>query len=73
MLKDAHLIELALASDRRVVSLDDTVRGLFSRAAATIKLLSAVCWVNPVDPNEKASAWLDASAPLDSARMLGAV
>src|SRR5437868_1270443 len=34
MLKDAHLIEAALATDSRLAALDETARGHFSRLAA---------------------------------------
>src|ERR1700733_12490318 len=42
--KDLHLIEAALATDKIVVSLDDTARGELSVPAA-----AEVMWVHPVD------------------------
>jgi hypothetical protein len=43
MLKDAHLLEAALATDTRIVSKDDTARNSF-RGIPYVRL---VVWVNP--------------------------
>jgi hypothetical protein len=47
MLKDVHLIEAALATDQRIASLDDAVRGHFSQLAATLDSLPEIVWVKP--------------------------
>lgn len=72
MLKDAHLIEAAQATDRTVASLDDTVRGLFSAAAARVRYLRTVVWVNPGHPDEGCEAWLEDGAPAEKHRLLSA-
>jgi hypothetical protein len=71
MLKDIHLIEAALATDRIVLSLDETVRGHFSRATLVIDDLRLVVWVNPVIKRERAVAWLEKGANPDASRRLG--
>jgi hypothetical protein len=70
MLKDAHLIEAAQATDRTVVSLDDTVRGLFGAAATPVRVLRTVVWVNPGHEDEGCAAWLERGAPAEKHRLL---
>jgi hypothetical protein len=72
MLKDCHLIEAALATDRRVASLDDNVRQHFARCAEHVRPLRRVCWVNPAVVEERSVDWLHHSAPLDRHRLLNA-
>jgi hypothetical protein len=62
MEEDTHLLEAALATDRTVVSRDDTVRGLFCQACGTVKALRPVIWVNPVTQNEHTTEWLRTGA-----------
>lgn len=62
MLKDAHLLEAAFATDQRVASLDDTVRGHFRRLAAALDALRPVMWVNPAVEEEQAIEWLENGA-----------
>ena len=50
MLEDFHLIEAALATDRTVVSRDETVRNLFATASSRIGELKNIIWVNPDKP-----------------------
>lgn len=71
MEKDCHLLEAALASDKRIASLDDEVRGLFHQHHASIPEIGGICWVNPDRPEEKAIPWLESGAPADRHRMLG--
>jgi hypothetical protein len=63
MLKDAHLLDAALATDSRVASLDDTARGHFRRLAAKLDALKSIMWVNPVVEKESAIDWLERGAP----------
>jgi hypothetical protein len=58
MIKDAHLVEAAQVTDRTVVSLDDTVRGLFSAASKSVRFLRPIVWANPGHQAEDCSAWL---------------
>jgi hypothetical protein len=73
MLKDCHLIEAALATDRRVAALDDRVRHHFGRASTHVRSLRRVCWVNPAVVDERPLEWLRQNAPLERHRLLGAV
>ena len=72
MVKDAHLIEAAQVSDSTVVSLDETVRRLFSAASKSVRSLRPVVWANPGHQAEKCSAWLADGAPPEGHRQLGA-
>ena len=71
MLKDAHLLEAALATDRRVASLDDEVRGLFRKLAEAVRTVAKVVWVNPAAREERATEWLQNGAPAEGQRQLG--
>ena len=71
MLKDTHLIEAARATDRTVVSLDETVRDLFAAASRQARVLEAIVWVNPSRVEEGCTAWLEAGAPPEKRRQLG--
>jgi hypothetical protein len=70
MLKDVHLIEAALATDLRVASLDDTVRGHFCRFAGQFAALREVLWVNPAIEEEQAIEWLENGARAERSRKL---
>lgn len=72
MLKDAHLLEAASHSDKRIAALDETVRRLFASAARTHKPIRAMCWVNPDTEFDEIVEWLEAGAPLDKAKQLDA-
>jgi len=71
MLKDLILIEAALASDKTVVSRDDTVRRLFRANLARLRALRPVVWVNPERPDEAAVDWLRSGAKPERRRQLG--
>jgi hypothetical protein len=71
MLKDMLLIEAAFHTDRIVVSLDETVRNLFHRAAAKIAALTRIAWVNPCIIEETAIEWLHNGAEIQRERTLG--
>ena len=72
MTKDILLLEAALETDRRIVSLDEnTARKYFTQAATTIPKLQQIVWVNPDKPKETPIEWLKADAPADDFRMLG--
>jgi hypothetical protein len=70
MMKDVHLIELALAMDSIIVSRDDTARGLFSGASKTVGEIRKVIWINPVEEVDPCS-WLEKGASAEDRRMLG--
>jgi hypothetical protein len=69
--KDFHLIEAAIATDRNVVSLDETVRRLFRTAARSVAAIEKVVWVNPTNTAEESIAWLQKGTKPENARMLG--
>jgi len=60
--KDLHLVEAALATDRIVISLDETARVELSVPAA-----AEVMWVHPVDEGGHVVYWLNKGAePVDA-------
>lgn len=71
MLKDVHLIEAALVTDRTVTALDNKVRGHFDRAGRTILQFRNIVWVNPIVEKEDAIAWVNAGAKAEPKRCLG--
>jgi hypothetical protein len=72
MTKDILLLEAALATDRRIVSLDEnTARKYFTDAAKEIVKLQPLIWVNPSKEKENPIEWLQNDAPVDPERMLG--
>lgn len=62
MIKDSHLIDAALMTDRRIVALDERARGLFCSASAVIRRIEGVHWVNPADNPADKVEWLEAGA-----------
>jgi hypothetical protein len=68
--KDAHLLVAALESDRRIASLDDTVRGHLASLSVRDAQLGTLCWVNPCVETEQAVKWLESGAPADASRQL---
>lgn len=73
MLKDTHLIEAAIATDRIIVSLDETVRILFKVAAQRVGELRLIMWANPDQPEEGCIIWLESGARTERKRQLGFV
>lgn len=71
MLKDMHLIEAALVTDKIVVSLDETVRRLFDASALILGDLKNTVWINPGIIEEKPVTWLEAGARNEKHRRLG--
>lgn len=48
MIKDLLLVEAAIATDERIVALDDKVQALFSVESKRIPGLRDIIWINPV-------------------------
>ncbi|MGC8640987.1 MAG: hypothetical protein ACP5XB_14065 [Isosphaeraceae bacterium] len=71
MLKDVHLIEAALRGGMRVAALDETARGYFRSASASVPSLRSICWINPTAPKEEPLPWLESGAYPDDFRRLG--
>jgi hypothetical protein len=71
MEKDRRLIEAALVTEERVISLDDRMREHLRDHVAKLSEVGSICWVNPCRSEEGAVAWLEAGAPAERRRMLG--
>jgi hypothetical protein len=67
--KDLHLVEAALATDKRVASRDDAVRSHFCSLCITVTALRHVQWVNPAS-NATALAWFRDGCPDAQAHLL---
>lgn len=70
--KDIHLIEAAVATDQLVTSQDKGARRAFGDAAAVVRELRQVVWVNPTRDDEKPIDWLENGAQDEASRRLGA-
>src|SRR5262245_16783348 len=72
MLKDAFLLETALTTtDRMVVSLDETAKGLFRSLVVKLPRFGKVVWINPGSEADAALAWLRSGAKPEAPRRLG--
>lgn len=71
VLKDALLIEAAVATDRCIIALDDRARHHFRSIANAVRSLRSICWVNPTNMAEEPVEWLRRGAQLDRRRLLG--
>jgi hypothetical protein len=69
--KDRRLIEAALVTEQRVISLDDHVRRHLQDHIAKLSEVRSICWVNPCTPDVQAVAWLESGAPAERTRTLG--
>ena len=68
--KDFHLLQVALATDQNIISLDETIRGLFSRASQQVGEIRHIIWVNPDRTEEEPITWLQNGAPSEAHRQL---
>ncbi|MCK6507126.1 hypothetical protein L6R53_27785, partial [Myxococcota bacterium] len=66
--KDLHLVDLAFASDRRILALDDTQRALLCRLVRSVPDLASLHWANPTD--DPCVPWLAGGAPDEPALCL---
>ncbi|MBV9231712.1 MAG: hypothetical protein JOZ18_20555 [Chloroflexi bacterium] len=71
MLKDIHLLEAALKTDKVVVSMDETVRQCFRETTQAIGTLKHIAWVNPCKDEDAALDWLHNGALSEKERLLG--
>ena len=73
MEKDFHLLQAALTTDQTIISLDETVRGLFKQASQQVGEIRNIIWVNPDrTAEEHPIAWLQNGAPPEAYRRLSA-
>ncbi len=71
MLKDLHLLQAALETDKTVISLDETVRTLFAQASEKVGEIRKIIWVNPEKTEEEQPiTWLKNGAPPETHRQL---
>lgn len=71
--KDFRLLQAALATDQTVISLDETIRGLFKQASQSVGEIRGIIWVNPDRiAEEQPIAWLQNGAPPEPHRRLSA-
>lgn len=61
MLKDCHLIEAAINTDKRIISLDDKARELFVGLSLSVAAIKDIQWVNPTLDEEQAINWLESN------------
>ena len=67
ILKDLHLLENALATDRIVLSMETNVFHLFSEHKKVLKLPQPVAWVNPTEDIDACLAWIVKGAEIEKA------
>ena len=73
MRKDFRLLEAARETDHTIISLDETIRRLFARAAERVGEIRDIVWVNPEHTEEEEPlVWLQNGAPPDDHRKLRA-
>ncbi|MEA2046258.1 MAG: hypothetical protein U9N48_07055 [Euryarchaeota archaeon] len=70
MLKDLHLIDAAMATDRSIVSLDEKARKPFAAVSDKVGELRNIVWVNPAEEDERPVEWLLEGAPAEEERFL---
>jgi hypothetical protein len=71
MQKDQHLLEIALATDKRIISLNDKERFHFSKCCDEIKNINTLIWVNPTCNPQEVIAWLENGAEYKAEYTLG--
>lgn len=64
LLKDFHLLEAALASDRRIVTLDKQFFKILRQIGVRMRELASLAVVNPVDDAQEPLKWLREGAPI---------
>lgn len=72
MEEDAHLLELALDTDRIVLSVDRMMHGLFGAAAARCREIRSTHWLNPEDDAGQCCDWLSGGCRVDARLTLAA-
>jgi len=72
-LKDAHLLEAAMVTGKRIVSHDETARRVFRAASRVVPRLRDIVWLDPANETEQVEDWLRDGAPEDKHRRLGAM
>lgn len=71
MEKDAHLIEIALQTGKRIIALDETVRNLYKNLSLHHPPIKNVLWANPVIDEDSTIEWVSNGCPSISRLKLG--
>ena len=71
ILKDAHLLEAALATDKIVASMDKEARDSYACVCQQIGEIRDIMWVNPEIEKNSCTGWLKKGAPVEPERQLG--
>lgn len=71
LLKDKHLLEAAMASDKRIASCEHRSRELSRHFAQEHHSVARILWVDPAQEDEEPLHWLKKGAPHERHRLLG--
>lgn len=71
LVKDEHLVEMALATDSRILSMDERAFRRFGEIVGDAPQVGRVHWGNPTHAPDDVVAWLEQGAPDDEARCIG--
>ena len=71
ILKDAHLLEAALVTDKIVASMDREARDTYASACHHIGEIRDIMWINPETEEDSCTGWLKQGAPIEPERQLG--
>lgn len=68
--RDLHLVEAALSTDCRILSLDEAARAGFRQLAVAALPIRSLIWANPCIPSEHVLNWLRDGARAEPHRQL---
>ncbi|HUR60972.1 MAG TPA: hypothetical protein VM286_01230 [Candidatus Thermoplasmatota archaeon] len=71
MKKDVHLLETAISTDFRVISLERKCREWFIQYCCQIGEVAAIAWANPMRAHDNTTEWIAAGLPHEAWRQLG--
>ncbi|MGI4875750.1 MAG: hypothetical protein ACRYFX_31725 [Janthinobacterium lividum] len=71
MLKDCHLLEAALAGEKRIISKDEAAYFHFCHASVTLSQLRKIMWASPMRPKDECAEWLADGAKPEANRRIG--
>ncbi|WP_289407622.1 hypothetical protein [Bacillus pumilus] len=70
ILKDIHLLEAAILTDKIIFSLDDKARNNFNHLYNCVSGITDVCWLNPSIEQEEVTEWLIDTKKYDPTRFI---
>jgi predicted nucleic acid-binding protein len=71
MEKDAHLVEIALQTGKRIIALDETVRNLYKSLSRHHPPIRPVLWANPTIDDDLTVEWISGGCPSIARLKLG--